>query len=159
MPSEICSHLSGTRENGRFIASDKAENHTKVKETKIARARRKKGGKEKRGGYTISFYIGKFVKNLVDGRGLFGGNVSQKCSQIYSTILKLKPLQLSKHHCEISISHKSWSYRSSLINVHSMIVIMNFHHASFGNKVLCTYECFGANQKPTNIRAPYGSFR
>lgn len=48
--------MSGTGVNGRFIASDKAENHTKVNETKIARARRKKGGKKK-GAVTLLVFI------------------------------------------------------------------------------------------------------
>ena len=63
-PNEICNHLSKKGPKGKFFfAPDELENHTTKKEAEKERARKKKGGEEKKEiGCTFSFHNGYFER-------------------------------------------------------------------------------------------------
>ena len=73
-------HLSEKGPKGRFLASDKLDNHTiegKGKNKQIERAERKKGGGKKKAMVApiVLTFSTLAKKKMLGGRGLFGRNV------------------------------------------------------------------------------------
>ena len=106
-PDEICSHLSEKASKGRFLDCREAPKITvrRKRNGEKERARRKKGGKEKKSnGYTLricnSYFGGK--KKLLDAKGPFGDYLFKKSGQIYIAVFYLYMLHSNKAiQCQI----------------------------------------------------------